>query len=198
MPLFRDEPLGSPASPPDQQAGRRWTLGALLILAAIGAMVAGTILHRRSLNDRLLKAASESNTAAVKALLNAGADASFHWEGAIPATPLAGAAWSGDAESVALLLERGAKVDQRDKFHQTPLMFAVQLGHLQAARLLVKAGANRDAKDSTGMGMAERLNQFWGPEDEEMAVLLRLPPGSKPRRTNAEVPPLRRQPVSPK
>ncbi|WP_375002896.1 ankyrin repeat domain-containing protein [Aeromicrobium sp. CTD01-1L150] len=57
------------------------------------------------------------------------------------------AAAEGDADTVALALRQGARLEVRDDHERTPLLLAVAGDHLGAARLLVHLGADPDAVD---------------------------------------------------
>ena len=52
------------------------------------------------------------------------------------------AAHEGNAETVKLLLEAGANIDDRSIFGWTPLLFAARQGQIDAIKALVAAGAN--------------------------------------------------------
>lgn len=60
------------------------------------------------------------------------------------------AAAGGNTNEVKSLLEKGAKVDARDKKQRTPLMLAAQHGHAETARLLLSKGADAAARDRDG------------------------------------------------
>ncbi|KAK1700878.1 ankyrin repeat-containing domain protein [Colletotrichum godetiae] len=68
-------------------------------------------------------------------------------------SPLHQAALSGFAEGVAVLLQRGAKVDERDHLNATPLQYAAenkkgsQHGNRATAEVLIKRGANLEARN---------------------------------------------------
>lgn len=49
-----------------------------------------------------------------------------------------------------LLLDRGAKVNARDRHHMTALLYACQAGHTGLAKLLLSVGAEVNAKDVRG------------------------------------------------
>lgn len=64
--------------------------------------------------------------------------------------PLHKAAWAGDAELAARLLDLGARVDSRDAGGNSPLHLASFRGHMAVVRLLLARGADVDARDGTG------------------------------------------------
>jgi ankyrin repeat protein len=51
---------------------------------------------------------------------------------------------------LALLIERGARLDDQDNRGRTALMIAAELGHAEAAELLISRGAHRDLRDKQG------------------------------------------------
>jgi hypothetical protein len=66
------------------------------------------------------------------------------------ATTLMTAAYGGDKEVVADLVERGADLEARDVDGYTPLMYAANAGHVRAAEILLEAGAEVNAADNQG------------------------------------------------
>jgi ankyrin repeat protein len=91
----------------------------------------------------LALAAQLGRTEAVRVLLDDGVDPDrFNPEAAHPhATPLHQAVWGGHREVVALLVERGARLDLEDRIHRsTPLGWAVHGGHREIETLLRAAG----------------------------------------------------------
>lgn len=84
---------------------------------------------------------------------------SFGW------TLLHFAAFAGNAENVALLLDRGADIRSRakTKFRNTPLQVALLTGEYDAAKLLLERGADpldRQAKGFTPMHEAASLGRI--------------------------------------
>ena len=61
---------------------------------------------------------------------------------------LIAAAKRGDAEAVKSLLAKGADVNAKTHYNQTPLMFAAEKGHLEIVMILIDAGADLNATDS--------------------------------------------------
>jgi ankyrin repeat protein len=85
----------------------------------------------------------------VRSLLDGGADPNVRdaeegW------TPLHHAVYQGFKDIAALLIERGARVDELDLAGETPLHVACLSGSLAAAKLLVAAGCNINARDQDG------------------------------------------------
>jgi ankyrin repeat protein len=62
---------------------------------------------------------------------------------------------SESLQTVRLLLERGAKVDERDDRGRTPLMIAAALNHIGIARTLIAAGADKSLRDHGGKSAAD-------------------------------------------
>jgi len=63
------------------------------------------------------------------------------------ATPLHRAAYMGHDEICAYLVEKGARVSERDDDDMTPLHKAAQQGRESTVRILLQLGADRDARD---------------------------------------------------
>ncbi len=53
-------------------------------------------------------------------------------------------------EIIKLLIERGARLDDRDNRGRTALMIAAAVGHAAAAELLISRGADTAARDKQG------------------------------------------------
>ena len=85
----------------------------------------------------------------IAALLDAGAEVDA--PAPIGETALMTATRTGVVEAIALLLDRGAAVDARDRdFEQTALMVAVRESQPKAIELLLARGANVDARTRVG------------------------------------------------
>jgi ankyrin repeat protein len=99
-------------------------------------------------------AAVNGNVAVMRDLLDAGADANAVLrEGE---TVLMTAARTGTAESLTLLLDRGAKVDARDRWYgESALMWAAAQNHGDAVSVLIARGAPVDSR-STLQNIANR------------------------------------------
>ena len=61
---------------------------------------------------------------------------------------LLSAAKKGDAVAVKSLLDKGADVNAKTRYSQTPLMFAAQHGHIEIVKTLLEAGADVNVTDT--------------------------------------------------
>ena len=104
--------------------------------------------RREAGSEALTRACLIGHTAAVKALLDRGAEVNPNdnsgW------TPLMEAAFAGHADTIRALLERGADVNVKDRTGWTPLMEAASKGHLEAVKALLAYGADANAKNVKG------------------------------------------------
>ena len=97
-------------------------------------------IYAGDLNEDLLAAVRKSDVAAVKALLDQGANVNAKTP--YGATPLSYACDRGNLEIVNLLLERGAEVNAKDTFYgETPLGWALSKGHTAIVKALIEKGA---------------------------------------------------------
>jgi hypothetical protein len=139
-------------------------------------------LNRDALTEELLSGIRWQNAAAVKRALDAGASANASaggpgeigpWDrlvslltgqhssrGGTPALVLA--AESGITTSARLLLEAGARVDDRDIYGRSALMVAAAKGDLPLIDLLVKNGANVNAQDASGTSVLNHGRTYPG------------------------------------
>ncbi len=114
---------------------------AVILAASAMAAVPG------SLRD----AVRSGDLAAVKALLDAGADVNERDQ--LGATPLLDAAWYGNEQIVRLLVEGGARVDAtHDEGGSTPLDYAVLRGNEAIVHLLLERGAKSKKALHTAAG----------------------------------------------
>lgn len=58
------------------------------------------------------------------------------------------AAKKGDAAAVKSLLAKGANVNAKTRYNQTPLMFAAERGNLEIVKILIEAGADVNVVDT--------------------------------------------------
>jgi len=86
-------------------------------------------------------------------------------------TPLHAAAYSGSAEVVQLLLDHGAKLeDKANVSGATPLMVAAEENRVAVAELLIDRGADLSIPDRDGF---TPLTQAWAKKQTEMVRLLK-------------------------
>lgn len=108
--------------------------------AALRAQEAAAPPAKQQLNEQLWEAARKGDAAAVKTLLDRGADVNARFR--YNQTPLFKAAERGHVEVIKVLLERGADVNVKDSFYgATPLTWAVDKGHTEVVRALLAKGA---------------------------------------------------------
>lgn len=87
--------------------------------------------------------------------------------------PLISAAWAGQNEAVALLLNHGADVNATDGFGRTALWYVALGGHADTARLLISRGANVNApKGNYSLGTTPLEKAIEDGEQEVVEVLL--------------------------
>ena len=91
-------------------------------------------------NQDLIEAAETGDTAAVQALLDAGAD--IHATNNRGETALRIAAFWGETATVQALLDASADVNATDNAGETALMVATMWGHTEIVEILRDAGAN--------------------------------------------------------
>jgi uncharacterized protein len=120
----------------------------LAIVLSLSNLAAGQA-YSNSPNDQLIAPAQNGDTAAVRQLLNQGANIEAR-DAIVGATALIEAAFSGNAETVKLLLERGANIEARGNDTRTALMTAARWGRIDVVELLLAKGANIEAKDMRG------------------------------------------------
>jgi uncharacterized protein len=118
---------------------------AVLALAASQHAAAQRNPEQLDVNAQLLAAARAGSEAAVRALLDRGADPDSR--NRLGDTPLNLAARAGDVELSRTLLQRGASPDRANLAGVTPLMWAAGQGQLETVRMLLARGAALDGKD---------------------------------------------------
>jgi hypothetical protein len=101
-----------------------------------------------NIDNQLLSAASNGDTAAAARLLGQGADVDAKDNQGDTALLLA--AKSGKTEMVRLLIEKGANIEAKTNVGETALIAACTSGHAEIAELLVLKGASADARDDGG------------------------------------------------
>jgi HEAT repeat protein len=147
------EPKADPSRPPEPSSP----------VAAAGGEERGlAVLRERKLEldeNSFYRALSEGDGEAIRAYLDAGMSAKHVFTGSNRRSPLMILFFGGQAcakaeegrEIVALLLKRGADVNQVDENRNTALMFAADKCDRPTLRLLLKAGARIDAKNGSGL-----------------------------------------------
>jgi hypothetical protein len=116
------------------QLNMRLLLLAALLLSAVPALAQNS---KQELNDQLFEATRAGDAAAVKALLDKGADVNARFR--YGTTALFKAAERGHVEVVKVLLERGADVMVEDTFyHENAMGWALQNHHLEVVRLMME------------------------------------------------------------
>lgn len=102
----------------------------------------------------LMMAALRGNLAAAQALLAKGSRADKDgW------TPLHYAATGPEPKLVALLLDRGARIDAPSPIQSTPLMMAAKYGNEASVDLLIARGADVKWRNTAGQGVVEYARQ---------------------------------------
>ncbi|ADQ66342.1 ankyrin repeat domain-containing protein [Halogeometricum borinquense] len=97
------------------------------------------------------------------------------------------AAWTGEPEFAAELIERGIELDAKDNQGRTPLHEAVDRGHHEIVEMLVENGARLDIEDMYG---AQPLHKAVANGNYELTNLL-VTHGADPTHENqAEISPL--------
>jgi len=99
--------------------------------------------------DAIWQAARWGAVERVAAYLSNGGDPHIT-EPEFGATLMSLAAYAGQRELVALMIEQGLDVNQRDARGNTPLHAAAYFGHDEIVTLLLKAGAQRDVENRGG------------------------------------------------
>jgi hypothetical protein len=95
----------------------------------------------------LLTAIRAGQSLTARRLVDRGADIGT---GTPPWNPLRLAAFLGDWGTTAVLLAKGAPVDEPDPLGRTALMYAASQGHADVVRQLLEAGARHEARDPDG------------------------------------------------
>ncbi|MCD4700136.1 MAG: sigma-70 family RNA polymerase sigma factor [Phycisphaerae bacterium] len=96
----------------------------------------------------LHNAAGGGNTAAMKVLLDHGADVDARTDAGD--TPLIVAVWFGQIEAIEMLLDQGAKIDLKSNNGYTALHTTAWCGQVEAVKLLLTRGADADATNDSG------------------------------------------------
>lgn len=100
--------------------------------------------------EEFCAAAKSGNTASVGRLIDQHGAAIIDAKDSRGDTALTWAAWGGYAETVDLLLARGAGIDVKGVNGKTALAWAAEGGKKDVVTLLLKKGASVDVKDDNG------------------------------------------------
>ena len=119
------------------------------VIAFVGGTLLWKGLSERSERQGLLQAAAAGNTRRLREMISEGTDPNLR-SASTSATAMHMAAQHDRHAALEALVERGAKVDVRDREGATPLHWATQEGRHRAAAVLVRAGAAVEARDSQG------------------------------------------------
>ena len=95
----------------------------------------------------------------VRLLVESGADIEARALNAVGNTPLGAAVWGHRPDVVAYLISRGADLEAKNRFGQSPLHRAIRRGAVEVARILIDAGADPASEDGEGvtaLAIAER------------------------------------------
>lgn len=159
---------GSTALPPWAKVldGELESLGLLYATLVGRSDVVSAMRHGAGIPNRtgitpLAMAARFGNTAAVDALLQAGANADLAIKDRWQSTPLMEAARDGYEEIGRMLLRAGARVNHRDVAGGTALHWAVRAGETRFAKMLYENGADPNVAEWTGdrpYDIAVRIN----------------------------------------
>lgn len=136
-----------------------FTLNAQLLVAARQSDVEGVkkSLARGALpNSRnrqgktsLFMSIEKDHMGIFKMMLDGGADVNL--ASLEKVTPLIAASYAGNHRMVALLIEKGAKLEEEDRLHKSALVYAAGMGHSKVVEQLVNAGALIDAAYIDGL-----------------------------------------------
>ncbi len=133
------------------------------------------------------RALSEADTEAIRAYLDGGMSVNLVFVDSNRRTPLMIVFFGMEAcgtpekghEIVALLIKRGADVNQKDEKQNTALMFAADKCDRETLRMLLKAGAKLDAKNWAGLTALQMGIATGNPGLEELiAAGARLDPAT--------------------
>jgi ankyrin repeat protein len=116
-------------------------------MAVLAICVAAHVLIFGVARTSLDEAVSTGNVADVRAALNS---KTLNESGEMGRTPLELAAWSGKADVVSFLLDRGADPNLCDSFGLTPLNCAAMRGDVESMTVLLQHGADINRLDSHG------------------------------------------------
>ena len=111
------------------------------------------------MDAELINAVRRNRTEDVSRLLLGGADPNARNHGL--ETPLMYAAGNGNVNIMAILLYRGANLEDEDGSGSTALFWAAVAGSADALQFLIEEGANIDARDIDGFGAIDWARASW-------------------------------------
>ena len=134
--------------------------GNTTLVAALLAKGADTLILDATGKSAIVYAAGRGFTPVVKQLLDAGGDVNARYGNDLTALMWAAGhseeAGAADVkETIELLIERGARLDDADDRGRTALMMAAELNHVTALDVLMKRGADASLKDKGGKTAAD-------------------------------------------
>jgi ankyrin repeat protein len=152
----------------NRHAPMRWLYATLFILLLSGVLPLASQEYGYAgmeENEKLILAAYQGDTVAVKQLIQQGARINaITYEGV---TPLMYAAQNGHTDMVALLLRYGANVGMKPDNGYTALISAIRNGHFETAEYLVRNGADINQQDNgqvTPLMHAIAVDSFYMPD----------------------------------
>ena len=57
---------------------------------------------------------------------------------------------NGDMEKIKFLIEKGADIEAKNNYGNTPLILTSRYGHIEVVKFLIEKGADIEAKDNYG------------------------------------------------
>ena len=137
-------------------------------------------------SHNLWKASADGNLSAIKNALENGSDLNaLDPQFGIP--PLGWAAISGQTKAVKLLLEKGAKIDDRHRDGSTALHGAAFLGRAETVKLLLDKGADINIRKDDGMTPMDVAQIDWGLTEFVVGLLQMKVDEQKVKKGRAEV-----------
>jgi len=134
----------------------------ILVLIAVIAVPLGIYVdrQRRERLSELLKypiraAAELGNTAEVGRLLDRGAGVNSTTDGRWPWSPLMYASEEGHLDTVRLLVERGADVNQQDLDYSCSITLAAEENHWDIVEFLLENGADPEVRNYAGRNVLD-------------------------------------------
>ena len=147
---------------------------------AIGVLFAsGKFEKSGSGSTRLFFAAQNGWLPVIKYLLEYGADVHVGYT-PIRMTPLQGAAKNNRLRAAVLLLDAGARVDDRNSDDWTALQIASKWGYTNVCKLLVSRGASLDARRNNGEDPEAYARRYGHAAAAEFLAAVRAAGGWRP------------------